>query len=67
MHTIKAFLREKEMTQAELASKLKLGQPYVSMVISGKRPITDTFRWRWVEAFGPSAILILNGDTHAKS
>lgn len=62
MNTIKDFLHQKGMTQAELAEKLGYEQSHIAMVISGQRRITDGFRWRWLEAFGPSALRVLNGN-----
>lgn len=65
MNTIKDFIKERGMTQTELADKLGYEQSHVAMVISGKRRVTDGFRWRWLEAFGPSALHVLNGDDDA--
>ena len=63
MNTIKEFMHEKGMTQAELAEKLGYSQPHIANIINGKDPVTDKFRWRWLEAFGPSALRVLNGDS----
>lgn len=65
MNTIKDFLHEKNMTQAELAERLGYRQSHISMIINGERDITDGFRWRWQEAFGAKALRFLNGDGEA--
>jgi transcriptional regulator with XRE-family HTH domain len=62
MNTIKEFMHEKRLTQAELAEKLGYTQPHIANIINGKAEINDKFRWRWLEAFGPSALRVLNGD-----
>lgn len=67
MNTIKEFMHEKGLTQAELAAKLGYTQPHIANVINGKDPITDKFRWRWHEAFGAKAMKVLNGDDDAKT
>ena len=64
MNTIKEFMHEKGLTQAELAEKLGYSQPHIANIINGKDPINDKFRWRWLEAFGVSAMRVLNGDDH---
>ena len=61
MNQIERFLEEKSMTQTKLAEVLGYDVSYVNQVINGKRPITDAFRWRWMEAFGVMALRALNG------
>lgn len=52
MNQLRSFLSERNMTQTELAERLDFRSSYISMIISGKRPLTDTFRWRFMQAFG---------------
>ena len=63
MNKIEAFIHEKNMSMTRLAEVLDYDVSYISLVVNGKRPITDAFRWRWLEAFGPSALRVLNGDS----
>ena len=65
MNTIKDFMHEKGLTQAELAERLGYSQPHVANVINGKSKVNDKFRWRWQEAFGAKALKVLNGDDDA--
>lgn len=65
MNTIKEFMHEKGMTQAELADKLGYSQPHIANIINGKSKINDKFRWRWQEAFGAKALRVLNGHDGA--
>lgn len=66
MNKIPEFLREHNMSQGELARRMKVDPSLISRVVNGKRPINDAFRWRWVETFGPSSIRVLNGSDEAK-
>lgn len=67
MNTIKDFMHEKGLTQAELATKLGYTQPHIANIINGKAKIGDRFRWRWHEAFGAKAMRVLNGDDDGKA
>ena len=62
MNNSEGFLRERNMTQTDLAEAMGYRPSYISMVISGERRVTDSFRWRWLETFGPSALRYLNGN-----
>lgn len=65
MNTISQFLKDKGMTQRQLADQLDYDLSYVNQIINGKRKPTDAFRWRWQEAFGTRALKVLNGDDDA--
>ncbi len=65
MNKIKVFMQTTDMTQTEIAARLGYKPSHVSMVINGKRRITDGFRYRWQEAFGSGALRYLNGDDDA--
>ncbi len=67
MNTIKEFMRERGYTQAELAEKLGYSQAHIANLANGKDTVSDKFRWRWVEVFGPAALKVLNGGDDAKS
>lgn len=67
MNKIGDFLHEKNMTQAELAKTLQYDLSYINQIVNGKRRVTNSFRWRWQEAFGTRALRVLNGeDENAK-
>ena len=46
MNTISQFLKDKGMTQRQLADQLDYDLSYVNQIINGKRKPTDAFRWR---------------------
>ncbi len=62
MNKIKEFMQEKSISQSEIARRTGYKPSHVSMVINGQRRITDGFRYRWQEAFGPAALRYLNGS-----
>lgn len=66
MNKINQFLKDKDMTQGQLAERLGYDLSYVNQIINGKRKPTDAFRWRWMEAFGAEAVRVLNGDGHTQ-
>jgi antitoxin component HigA of HigAB toxin-antitoxin module len=63
MNTIKDFMRERGYTQAELAEKLGYSQAHIANLANGKDMVSDKFRWRWVEVFGPASLKVLD-DNH---
>lgn len=62
--TLRDWLAEQGMTQAELARRLNLSTVYVWQVVSGAREITPGFRGRFLMTFGPEATAsILSHDS----
>ena len=66
MNKIKEFLAQNDMTQAELAAKLKYNETYISLIVNGHRTPKDAFRWRWQQAFGKASLKVLDGDGPAQ-
>ena len=63
MNRIKEFMDERHMSQAELARQLGISEGMVSLLIHGKREVSDAMRWRWQETFGARVVVnYLNGD-----
>ena len=67
MNTIKDFMRERGYTQTELADKLGYSQPHIANLINGKDQVSDKFKWRWLEVFGPSALRYVDGGEDANN
>ena len=67
MNKINQFLKDRDMTQGQLAEKLGYDLSYVNQIINGKRHPTNAFRWRWMETFGASALRVLNGEDDANA
>lgn len=55
-------MAERQLNQAELAAKLGVEPPYVSMILSGKKPITYGIIGRFAKAFGFEVAAELFGD-----
>lgn len=62
---IRAFLADRGMSQGDLARATRYDPAAISNFISGKRRINETFRWRWMEAFGVRALHVLDSNDDA--
>jgi transcriptional regulator with XRE-family HTH domain len=49
---LQSWLETNHMKQNDLARDLNVSEALVSRVMSGERPATGTFRWRFAEQFG---------------
>lgn len=52
MERLHQFMQENDLSQAELARRLGCSDELISMVLSGKRTLTNNLRWRFAEVFG---------------
>ena len=52
---LRAFLTERQMSQADLARKLDYTPTYMNKLFCGAAETNDKLRWRFFEAFGMDA------------
>lgn len=52
MDRLYKFMQERGFSQSELARQMGYTSELISMMLSGKRPISNSFRWRFGEVFG---------------
>jgi len=65
MNKLREWMINQGLTQTQLALRLGVGQPYISLILSGERPITPAFVGRFAQAFGfdVAAEIFGNGDS----
>lgn len=49
---LRKWLAEREMSIADMARQMDWQYVYTANIVSGIRPVTDRFRWRFGEVFG---------------
>jgi plasmid maintenance system antidote protein VapI len=52
MEQLRQFMQEHNLTQAELARQLECTDELISMILSGKRPLSNNLRWRFGKVYG---------------
>jgi transcriptional regulator with XRE-family HTH domain len=52
MDRLRQFMQDHDLSQAELARRLECTDELISMVLSGKRPLTNNLRWRFAKVYG---------------
>jgi len=57
-----AWLIRNDMTQSELARELGYSLNYINMIVHGRRPICNSFKWRFAEKFGSHQAAYLFSD-----
>lgn len=62
MNKIKEFIAQRGITQVEAARELGYSEEYLNRVINGKGELTNSFRWRFIEVYGITAMTALNGS-----
>ena len=62
-----AWLIRNNMTQSNLSRRLGYSLNYVNMIVHGRRPICDSFKWRFATEFGQdeAARLFANNKEHS--
>jgi plasmid maintenance system antidote protein VapI len=50
--TLKVWMDEKGYSNRQLAQELNLSYDIIYKMSTGKRPITDGFKWRFFQRFG---------------
>ena len=65
MNKIKDFIAQRGLTQVQAARDLGYSEEYLNRVINGKDTMSDSFRWRFLEVYGITAMSALNGDGEA--
>lgn len=59
---LKNFFKEQGLTQKDLAEILGVSQPYIGMLLTGKKPFGKNTANIWSEKFGLSASWLLTGE-----
>lgn len=67
MNKIKDFIAQRGLTQVQAARDLGYSEEYLNRVINGKDTMSDSFRWRFLEVYGITAMSALNGGDDGKA
>ncbi len=59
---LRAFFKEKGITQDEIASRLGVSQAYINALLTGKKSFGKKQAAKWNEEFGLSASWLVTGD-----
>jgi hypothetical protein len=60
-HHLDAWLKTQKLSRQELAERMRFSYDYISMVMDGRRSVTDGFLGRFVRTFGWEATLAAFG------
>ncbi|MBI1298950.1 hypothetical protein GC175_28805 [bacterium] len=63
IHPLDAWLLTQELSRQELADRMRFTYEYISMVLAGRRTVTDGFLGRFVRTFGWEAAITVFGHT----
>lgn len=53
MEKLREFLKQRNLTQRDLAERMGISEEYLSRMITGKHSVTESFIGRFFRAFGP--------------
>ena len=67
MNKIKDFIAQRGLTQVQAARDLGYSEEYLNRVINGQDTMSDSFRWRFLEVYGITAMSALNGGDDGKA
>jgi len=62
-HQLDAWLLAQEISRQELADRMRFTYEYISMVLVGRRTVTDGFLGRFVRTFGWEEAIAVFGGT----
>ena len=62
-HQLDAWLLAQNLSRQELADRMRFTYQYISMVLAGRRTVTDGFLGRFVRTFGWEAAKVALGQT----
>ena len=62
-HQLDAWLLAQNLSRQELADRMHFTYEYISMVLAGRRTVTDGFLGRFVRTFGWEAAKVALGPT----
>lgn len=65
---LQEWIKENDFTLSDFGKEVGFHRSTISLVVNGKRPITNNFRWKFREAFGEDVannIFHSPGATHA--
>ena len=52
MEELRKWMEQNKVSNSDLAERLGLSYNYIYLIVNGQRDITDTFRWRFAQAYG---------------
>ncbi len=59
---LREWMRGRNVTTSGMAADLKLTPVYISYIRTGKRQISDSFKWRFTSHYGVDAAKQIFGD-----
>ena len=65
MNKYQMWLQVEGLTDREIAEALAIDPSYAWMIRNGRKPISDSFKWRFAEVYGFALAAKLFGDTVA--
>lgn len=66
MTNLQSFLTEKQMNVSQLARAVDMAIPPVWRMVNGQQPVSDAFRWRFLQAFGADEAVRIFGNGHSE-
>lgn len=60
---LRDWMNRNEMSNTQVAKRMGIGRELVWRFVTGERPVTERFKWRFVETFGIDAAIEVFGDS----